>query len=45
MSYTIITYVTAGTMGCLRGGAVGLGVTTAYILFTSKDKVMTMVGR
>ena len=41
----VIWYFTAGARGCLRGGAIGLGITTAYVLMTSGDKVKTMIGR
>jgi len=36
---------TAGARGCLRGGAIGLGITSAYVLLTSGDRVRMMLGR
>lgn len=37
--------VLAGARGCLRGGAIGLGITSAYVLLTSGDRVRMMLGR
>ncbi|KAK3770414.1 hypothetical protein RRG08_012157 [Elysia crispata] len=35
----------AGWKRCLRGGAVGLGLSTLYVLFTSRDRIRGMMGR
>ncbi|XP_041362618.1 mitochondrial import inner membrane translocase subunit Tim23-like [Gigantopelta aegis] len=34
-----------GWKRCLRGGGIGFGLATAYILFTSKDRIKSMLGR
>jgi len=35
---------TAGARGCMKGGAVGLGVTALYVGLTAKDRVKSMFG-
>ncbi|XP_046584730.1 mitochondrial import inner membrane translocase subunit Tim23-like isoform X1 [Haliotis rubra] len=35
----------AGWKKCARGGAIGLTLSVAYVLFTSRDRLKTMIGR
>ncbi|KAF6020675.1 TIMM23 [Bugula neritina] len=36
---------TAGSRGCLKGGAAGLGITALYVAVSSKDRLKTMFGK
>ncbi|XP_005092534.1 mitochondrial import inner membrane translocase subunit Tim23 [Aplysia californica] len=35
----------AGWKRCLRGGGIGLGLSAAYVLFTSRDRIKSVLGR
>jgi len=35
----------AGSRGCLKGGAAGLGITALYVAVSSKDRLKTMFGK
>lgn len=35
----------AGARGCLKGGALGFGVTAIYVGVTSRERLKTMLGR
>lgn len=48
MCANLICYMllpTAGWKKCVRGGAIGLTLATAYVLFTSKDRIKSLLDK
>ena len=41
----ILSVVTAGWKKCVRGGGIGLTLATAYVLFTSKDRIRSLLDK
>ena len=41
----ILSVVTAGWKKCVRGGGIGLTLATAYVLFTSKDRIKSLLDK